>query len=315
MIIDAHCHLWQRDMLPEKFWWSSAYMISQIVPNSPPVEQILKSDLMIKSMDGSAERLLSEMETARIDKTIIFPLDWGLALGEPKNSIIDYNKFIADAAKEYSDKFIPFFSIDPRRPNAEKLFEKALTTWEMKGLKLHPSTGYLPDSEDCYKLFKIADDYKVPIITHSGYIMGLKGRTARPEYFDAPTTDFPKLRFSFAHLFFGNVDELVPLMFMKPNIYCDISAHGQILMMNSPPDLYRQLRYAMNHEGVSSRVMFGSDWPITASIMSLAKWVETIENLKSQKVSDILDKYGYHRFKNKEINQILGLNASKFLGW
>ncbi|NVM01184.1 MAG: amidohydrolase family protein [Candidatus Helarchaeota archaeon] len=313
MIIDTHCHLWQRDMLPERFWWSSAYMISRIVSDSPSVERILESELMQRSMDGSAKRLLTEMEEAKIDKSIIYPVDWGLALGEPKISINDYNKFIADAAKDSPDKLIPFFSIDPRRANAEKLFEKALTTWEMKGLKLHPSTGYLPDGKECYKLYKIADEYKVPIITHSGFIMGLKGRTARPEYFDAPTTDFPEVLFSFAHLNFGKVDELVAMMFMKPNIYCDISAHGQILMVNSPPDFYRQLRFAMNHEGVSPRVMFGSDWPITNNLMSLSKWVETIENLKNQKVSDILDKYGYRRFRNKEIKQILGINASKFL--
>ena len=84
----------------------------------------------------------------------------------------DLNKFIADNAKEYSDKFIPFFTIDPRRPNATKMFETALTKWEMKGLKLHPTTGYYPDGEECCKLFEIADKYQVPVITHTGYLTG-----------------------------------------------------------------------------------------------------------------------------------------------
>ncbi|MHA1651188.1 MAG: amidohydrolase family protein, partial [Candidatus Helarchaeota archaeon] len=103
------------------------------------------------------------------------------------------------------------------------------------------------------------------------------------------------------------------MMFMKPNVYCDISAHGQILMMNSPPDFYRQLRFAMNHEGVSNRVMFGSDWPITGNIMSLAQWIETIQNLTDPKVTQLLENLGYKKFRNKEIKQILGKNATQFL--
>jgi len=312
MIIDVHCHLWQRDMLPEKYWWSTAAMIARIVPGSSP-EVVMSSELMANSMNGSPDRLVKEMGEAGIDKAVVYGVDWGLALGEPKIAIQEYNKFIAENAKDYSDKLIPFFTIDPRRAGAAELFEKALTTWEMKGLKLHPSTGYMPDGEDCYKLYRIADQYKVPIITHSGYIMGLKGRTARPEYFDGPTSDFPNLKFSFAHLNFGNVAELVGMMFMKPNTYCDISAHGQILMMNSPPDLYRELRFVMNFEGVSERVMLGSDWPITVNIMTLARWVETIKNLKSDKVTALLENLGYKRFREKEINQILGKNAANFL--
>ena len=100
---------------------------------------------------------------------------------------------------------------------------------------------------------------------------------------------------------------------MKPNTYCDISAHGQILMMNSPPDFYRQIRFVMNHEGVNRRVMFGSDWPMTSNIIPLPKWVETIKNLSSPKITTLLGNLGYRKFRTKEINQILGKNAEYYL--
>ncbi|MHA1277489.1 MAG: amidohydrolase family protein [Candidatus Helarchaeota archaeon] len=312
MIIDGHCHLWERDMIPEKYWRATASMISQILPGST-VEQVLSSEIMQKSMYASADRLVGEMEKAGIDKTIVFGVDWGIPLGEPKINIEEFNKYVADSALEYPDKLVPFFTIDPRRKNAPEIFEEYLTKWEMKGLKLHPSTGYFPDGTPCYELYKIAFEYRVPIITHMGYIIGLKGKTARPEYFDAPTTDFPMLKFSFAHLNYGNIDELTGMMFMKPNIYCDISAHGQILMMNSPPDFYRQLRFVMNFEGVSSRIMFGSDWPITENIFSLARWVEIVRNLSNPKVSTLLENLGYKKFRSKEIRDILGKNAVQFL--
>ncbi|MHA1378501.1 MAG: amidohydrolase family protein [Candidatus Helarchaeota archaeon] len=313
MIIDAHCHLWQRDMIPEKFWRASAKMISQMFPGSPSIETILGSELMQKAMNGSPERLITEMNEAAIDKTIVFGNDWGLVLGEAKIPINGYNKYIADSAREYSDRLIAYFTIDPRRPKAAESFETALTKWEMQGLKLHPSTGFLPDDESCYKLYEVANQYQVPIITHSGYIVGLKGRTARPEYFDGPTTDFPDLRFSFAHLNAGSIDDLMSLMGAKINVYCDISGYGQTTITNSPPDFYRKLRFMMNEESCANRVMFGSDWPYLSVLMSLSKWVGLIKNLKEQKVTDILEKFGYHKFKSKEISQILGKNAQNFL--
>ncbi len=312
MIIDAHCHIWQRDMVPEKYWRSYAAMLARIVPGGT-IDQVMDTELMQQSMNGSAERLIGEMDGAGIDKAVVFGVDWGLALGEPKIPIEEFNKYIADSAKEYSDKLIAFFTIDPRRPKAPELFEKALTTWEMKGLKLHPTTGYHPDGEKTYELYKIAENYQVPVTTHIGYTIALKGRTAQVEYFDAPTTDFPSIDFNFAHFNDGDTEVLVNMMFMKPNIYCDISAYGQILMMNSPPDFYRQLRFAMNHGGVSARVMFGSDWPMTNNALPLAKWVSTIQNLTDPKITTILEKYGYRKFKNKEIKQILGKNAEQFM--
>lgn len=311
MIIDAHCHIWQRDMIPERYWRGVAAMIGRILKGT--FEQIMESDLMQNNMDGLPDRLIKEMEEAGIDKTVIFGVDWGLALGEPKIRIDGFNKFIADAAKDYSDKLIPFFTIDPRRPEAPEMFEEAITKGEMRGLKLHPTTGYLPDGEESYKLYEIADEYRVPVITHIGYTMGLKGRTAQLAYFDAPTTDFPNLKLSFAHFNNGDVDKLISMMFMKPFTYCDISAHGQIFMLSSPIDFYRQLRSMMNHEGVSGRVMFGSDWPITNNAMSLKRWVQTIQNLTNPKITEMLKKFGYRKFRTKEIKQILGLNAAKFL--
>ena len=84
-------------------------------------------------------------------------------------------------------------------------------------------------------------------------------------------------------------------------------------MMNSPLDFYRQLRFFMNHGGEASRVMFGSDWPITNAARPLASWVETIQNLASPKVTTLLQNIGYKKFKNKEIQMILGKNAEEFL--
>ncbi|TFF88761.1 MAG: hypothetical protein EU549_02385 [Promethearchaeota archaeon] len=312
MIIDIHCHLGQLEMFPAKYVDRYAAHISKMLPGVSK-KDVYNSEIMKKSFDGSPERLIREMDEAGIDKTVVFGVDWGLALGEPKVSIMDYNKYVADASKEYPDKLIGFFTIDPRRKNAINLFEKAIYKWEMKGLKIHPSTGYLINGPEVRNLFEKALEFKIPIISHLGYLIGLKGYLAKPMFFDEISTDYPELKISLAHLNYGEIDDLLSLMFSKSNIYCDFCAHGQILMMNSPVDFYKQIRYFMNFEGVKDKVMFGSDWPMTSNIMSLKDWVDTVKNLRSEKITNLLDHLGYKKFKNSEIKRMLGKNAQNFL--
>jgi len=299
-------------MFPEKYIDRFAEHISNIVPGVTK-ENVYQSEIMKKSFNGTPERLIAEMDEAGIDKAVVFGVDWGLALGEPKTSIKNYNKYIAKATKEYPDRLIGFFTIDPRRENALELFEKAISDWGMKGLKLHPTTGFLIDGQESRAILEKAIELDVPVISHLGYILALKGYLAKPKYFDLITTDYPELKISLAHLNYGEVDDLLSLMFSKTNVFCDISAHGQILVMNSPPDFYRQLRYFMNFEGVKDRVMFGTDWPMTSNIMSLKKWVETIEDLGNEKITQILNNLGYKKFKKSEISKILYKNAERFL--
>ncbi|MHA1310767.1 MAG: amidohydrolase family protein [Candidatus Helarchaeota archaeon] len=312
MIIDVHCHLGQLKMFPDRYIDIFATHISHIVSGLSK-EAVYQSEIMKKSFDGSPERLIKEMDEAHIDKAVVFGVDWGLALGEPKIPIEEYNKYIAKASQDYSDRLIGFFTIDPRRKNAIELFETAITKWEMRGLKIHPTTGYKLTDEKSRALFKKAIELEVPIVSHLGYITALKGYLAKPRYFDEITTDFPDLKISLAHLNYGEIEDLLNLMFCKTGVYCDFSSHGQILMMNSPPDFYRQLRFFMNFEGVKDRVMFGTDWPMTSNIMSLKDWVATIENLGNEKVSQILNVNGYKRFKKSEITKLLSKNAQNFL--
>ncbi|MHA1229930.1 MAG: amidohydrolase family protein [Candidatus Helarchaeota archaeon] len=313
MIIDIHCHLGIPEMFPYKYIDLFAEHISKILPGITK-EDVFKSDIMKRSFDGTPERLINEMDEAGIDKTVVFGVDWGLLLGEPKKSIEEYNKYIANAASEYSDRLIGFFTIDPRRKNAIDLFEKAISKWELKGLKLHPTTGYSINDLSTRRLIEKAIEFDIPVISHLGYIFGLKGHLASVSQFDDLTNDYPDLRLALAHLNYGSVDELLFFMFAKANVYCDFCAYGQIMLMNSPIDFYKNMRYFMNFEGIRDRIMFGSDWPMTSNIMSLKDWVKKIQDLGNDKLTNILENLGYKKFKKSEINKLLGKNAERFLG-
>jgi len=312
MIIDIHVHLWQREHLPEKYWYNYAKNIARMLKGSTP-ESILESSLMRDAFDGSPERLIKEMDQAGIDKSVVFGVDWGLALGEPNASILDLNDYVLSAVKNYPDRLIGFFTIDPRRKNAEKLFEEYLDKG-MSGLKLHPTTGYLPNGPEAYKLYLIALKRKVPILSHSGYSYNLLGSLAKPSFFDHVTTDIPDLKLCLAHMSGGAVEELIDMMFFKPNVYCDISTQGQISVTSSPPNFYLDLKHMLNYGAIQKRVLFGSDWPLTGSLMSLKKWVKTIKKLPTnEKVGRILTNFGYKKFTEMEIRKVLGENAQEFL--
>ena len=312
MIIDIHAHLWQRKFLPEKYWYNYAKTLARMLKGQTP-ESMLESSLMRDSYDGNPDRLIREMDAAGIDKTVVFGVDWGLALGEPEASIIDLNDYVLSAIKKYPDRLIGFFTIDPRRKNADKLFESYLDKG-MSGLKLHPTTGYLPNGPEAYKLYLIALKRDVPILSHSGYSPSLLGSLSKPSYFDSVTSDIPDLKICLAHMSGGAVEELIDMMFFKSNVYCDISTQGQLSATSSPSNFYLDLKHLMNYGSIQKRVLFGSDWPMTGTLMSLKKWVKTIKKLPtSEKVTKILTNFGYKKFSDLEINKILSENALEFL--
>ena len=312
MIIDIHAHLWLRKYIPEKYWYNYSKNISRMLKGSTP-ESILDSSLMRDSYDGNPERLIKEMDQAGIDKSVVFGVDWGLALGEPQASIIELNDYVLSAVKKYPDRLIGLFTIDPRRKNSDKLFEEYLDKG-MSGLKLHPTTGYLPNGPEAYKLYLIALKRNVPVLSHSGYASSLMGSLSMPSYFDSVTSDIPDLKICLAHMSGGAVEELIDMMFFKSNVYCDISTQGQISATSSPANFYLDLKHLLNYGAIQKKVLFGSDWPLTGSLMTLKKWVKTIKKLPTnEKAQKILTNFGYKRFTEMEINKVLGENAQEFL--
>src|SRR5450756_1107128 len=81
--------------------------------------------------DTTGEKLVANMDAAGVDKSCIFALDFGLATGDPPVSIDDQNRMVAEAAKRFPDRLIPFYTIDPRRPNSVDRFSKAVEEWGM----------------------------------------------------------------------------------------------------------------------------------------------------------------------------------------
>jgi predicted TIM-barrel fold metal-dependent hydrolase len=71
---------------------------------------------------------------------------------------------------------LPFFAIDPRRANLPgdknlyTLFEKAFTNEDSRffGVKCYPSLGYFPDDKRLEPIFKLCEEFNIPVTTHCG---------------------------------------------------------------------------------------------------------------------------------------------------
>lgn len=308
MIIDIHTHLFDRGWLPEDFFDGVTRLVSSVMERQGVEISLkeLKETMIEGTTDPNGELLLAEMEEAGIDKSILLPCDFAMALGEAEVSIEDLNKKYADLAQRYPDKLIAFAGMDPRRYKAPEFLKKCVEEWGMKGLKLHPAAGFYPNEIETYDLLEVATELKIPVLIHSGSMVPpLKSKFTQSIHFDDIATDFPDLTIIAAHAggLFG-YQSMLSLMVTRPNLYVDISA-WQIAALKNMEYLCRALREIMDFSG-SHRILLGSDSPSLRSQMTNKDWVYTIKNLPENAPGGI-------RFTEEEVNGILGRNAQKIL--
>jgi len=309
MIIDIHSHLFVEGWLPREFF----HGIARFITHEFAKQGIQQSNeevgdaLLEAGSDPHAEMLLAEMDEAGIDTSVIFPVDFGLELGDPEISIKEVNRHYAELARKQPDKLISFASVDPRREGAADLFETCVTEWGMRGLKLHPCSGFYPNQKEVYPLLEIAQHNQLPVIIHSGSMMvPLRSKYSQTIHLDDLGVDFPDLPIIAAHAggMFG-YQQMLSLMSIKLNFMADISA-WQIYAMRDYTGFCRALRKLLDFTE-PERIFFGSDSPSFRSIMSNTDWVQLIRNLPYKSPDGTA-------FTEDEIELIMGGNAKKLLG-
>jgi hypothetical protein len=308
MIIDIHTHIFGKGWLPRKFFYGVARFITHEFAKQGIQEsnEAVGDNIIETSDDPEAEGLLAEMDEAGIDKSIILPVDFGVALGDPEVSIEKVNKKYSELAQKYPDRLIAFAGVDPRRKIALDLFKRCVEEWGMKGLKLHPCTGFYPNQKEVYPLLEKACEWKIPVLFHSGAMMvPLRSKYSQPIHFDDLGTDFPDLPIIVAHSggIFGYT-QMISIMSVKLNIMADISS-WQVIATKNYTFFCKALRELMDFVE-PERIFFGSDSPSFRSVMSNKDWVELIKDLP-EKVTDSI------AFRREEITALLGGNAQKLL--
>ena len=308
MVIDIHTHIFGKGWVPKQFFYGVARFITHEFAKQGIEEsnEAVGDTLMETSDDPEAEGLLAEMDEAGIDKSVIFPVDFGVALGDPEVPIEEVNKKYSELARKHPDRLVAFAGVDPRRKDASDLFKRCINEWGMKGLKLHPCAGFYPNQKEVYILLEQACELKIPVLIHSGSMMvPLRSKYSQAIHFDDLAADFPDLPIIAAHSggLFGYT-QMISIMNVKLNIMADISA-WQVMATRNYSFFCKALRELIDFTE-SERIFFGSDSPSLRSIMSNKDWVQLLKDLPQKAVDGI-------SFMEEEITAILGGNAQRLL--
>ncbi|MDD1750431.1 MAG: amidohydrolase family protein, partial [Methanothrix sp.] len=257
MIIDSHVHWVVQEWIGQRFWEAWVWLSSRLAGKDEDRIRKRLPDLW----DPGGDKLISDMDEAGIDKSVIFPMDFGLAanVGEAPVSISEVNKAYADLSAKHPQRLIALVGVDPRRKEAPFLLEQAIKDWKMRGLKFHPATGFYPCDAVAYPLYETIEKFSLPVVIHTGPAAHpLYSQYAQPIHIDKAAADFPGVNFIMAHMGYGWYSEAVSLAANKPNIYLDLSG-WQREFHGSPKEFYSVLRLALNMLG-KERILFGSDW-------------------------------------------------------
>jgi len=294
LIIDAHCHIWEEELMSEELRKIILDICAQHDFDPPQL------------LDGTVERLIREMDEAGIDKTVIVGIDYGY-LFRGKIPAKEYNDYVANLIQEYPDRLIGLAGIDPRRgKEAIQELERCMNELGLSGVKLWPQTGFYPDEYSYFPFYERAQELGATILCHTGAPPpGTYLKYCHPVNLDKVAINFPDLKIIMAHVGDPWISEALTVATKNGNIYFDISGwEGQFKF--APVALMQTLAQAKLGCGIK-KVLFGSDWPLFTPIVPLKDWVEGIKKLK---LPPPLKLMGLPELNQEEKQMILGENAA-----
>ncbi|MGD1060538.1 MAG: amidohydrolase family protein [Methanomassiliicoccales archaeon] len=274
MIIDAHVHLWRRSMYPDVIM--DAYLEPLVLLDSLYFKGGPQEGKDWLTSETDSEELVNDMKVAKIDRSVILPLDFGL-VGPTQKNVEEFNDWIFETCAVYPEKLTPFIGVDPQRGElALKLVEKYVKKFDARGVKVYPPTGWRPDEERIAPFWKLVDELGLFVVTHSGAVWGpLNEELSRPSYYAPVLERHHSLKLVVAHMGGKFRDEVWPLLEKYPNVYTDCSALQGWLPSN--PDMVMS-RLSEVAKRIPERVFFGTDWPLFELAYSQPSFVDLVKS-------------------------------------
>jgi len=326
MIVNVHCHLVNFEFVPDSFFKVRARVREKLLrtrfagwlarlasgliklfrgTNADYVRLHEVLALVRRDIRGVAETLAAEMELPGLPDTeivlatpLMMDLEQASLNVRPECPYLLQILLMSDIAARYPGTLMPFVMVDPRRPGAAGLVQKALEELGFLGVKMYPPLGYHPDpnsvgngravSAELSGLYDYCQDQGVPITTHcsggGAYSAELvRSRSAvsilcEPAGWAKVLQQYPALRLNFAH--FGGREggsilnryaydhdswcqQIADLVQRYENVYADVAYHDEALRARSAEAYFCNLEDMLRDERLASRALFGTDWPMT----------------------------------------------------
>jgi len=243
---------------------------------------------MLKNLTKSVsiDDYIALMDKYNIDKAVIVSFNVKTAYGITLVS----NDDIANLVKLHPNRLIGFAGIDPPASDALNQLDYAISSLDLKGVKIVPPVQKFDISDKKYDhLWRKMVDLNIPLWTHGGHQVSTGGSIAKyghPMLIDEVATRNEDLTIIIGHMGTPWFWDTYSVVLRHPNVYTDISAHPE-LYSYFPWDAYT--KYNIEH-----KVLFASDHP-------LIHWNKIIPAAKELSIPE--------GFKKR----IMGLNATKIL--
>lgn len=216
-------------------------------------------------------------------------------------------EFIANLQREAPDRIIGFIWLEPRFRDAIQILEWAVSSKEIRGVKMIPDHWY-PYDEFMYPIYKKVEELEVPIIFHSGILFGFKdsSRFCRPVNYEI-LLSFPNLRFALAHISWPWLDECLALWGRFRAALKEVGGGGEMQMFidltpGTPLMYRREALQKLIAYGAEDHMLFGTD--CIANKLDLGR--RHIER-------DIAILKQIIGVSDETVKKIMGENALKFL--
>jgi len=213
------------------------------------------------------------------------------------------NEMVRNWSKAAPDIFIPFYN-PPEKENDEvnvkEVIEKAIKEDGYKGFKIMLSFREKKlNDEILYPTLEIAEEYKVPILMHTGYPPpGTKKSVltySNPVVIDEFINSFPKANIIIAHMGFPWTDVAIALATQYPNIYLDVSNMAYMM-----PKRLEELLLQANEIIGTRKILFGSDGSLPEMIEIAVSYFDNADFLSRQDLENIMGKNAQNLLKIKK---------------
>lgn len=213
-----------------------------------------------KPLTLTVEMTLQAMDAANVDISLIS------AWHGPQGSLIS-NEEVSAQIDAAPDRFRGLATVDLNNPmQAVRDIKHWVDGKKFVGVRVVPWLWDLPPNDRrYYPIYAACIEAGVPFCTQIGHTGPLlRSETGRPiPYLEDVLLDFPELVVVGGHVGFPWIDELISLTIKFPNFYVDTSAYATHRLPANFVEFMKGIG--------SSRVMFGTNWPMLSPAQCLAK--------------------------------------------
>ena len=311
MIVDSHIHIWAPEYIPKSMRYNWARLAAhRRYPFRDPDEIFPRVTQGVADPEG--EYTIAEMDQAGVDASVSMLVDYAVLCNEEAEvPLVDVMKSYSELQRRYEGRFYAFATVDPRRPNALKIFEHAIEDLGLRGLKLYPGSGFYPYDDVCIPLYRWCLEWDIPVTFHTSTVEApFVQRYTHPMQLSDVQAMFPELKIILAHAGKGPWwQEATAVAAAHPHTYLELSMWSEIAFKN-PEECVAKLAYMRDEVG-AHKILFASDnvaGPATEGEKSwLPRWVDFFRTLPER-----ASECGY-AFSKEEVDWILGENAIRLM--